>query len=93
LECIRKNQPINISKLSIKNFGPIHNIDIPNFGLEKKWIFLTGENGCGKSAIFRAISAAICNDHSHLVKGDYSNYEVYVNITEGIKVFKRNFFP
>ncbi|NVO21233.1 MAG: AAA family ATPase [Bacteroidetes bacterium] len=82
---------LNISKLTIKNFGPISNFDLPNFGLGKKWIFLTGENGCGKSAIFRAIAAAICNDHSYLTNGDYSNYEVSIHITDGQKTFNREF--
>lgn len=86
-----KESMINIGKLSIKNFGPIVNIDIHNFGLNKKWIFLTGENGCGKSAIFRAIASGICNDHTYLVKGDYSNYAVSLEITDGEKTFKRQF--
>lgn len=46
----------------IKNFGPIKNLAIDNIPSNCRWIFLTGENGSGKTSILRALAASICNN-------------------------------
>lgn len=46
----------------IKNFGPIKNLAIEDIPINCRWIFLTGENGSGKTSILRALAASICNN-------------------------------
>lgn len=57
---VRITKPFRITDFWIKGFTPIDKecsvTDIPN---TTKWIFLTGENGVGKSSILRAISLAV----------------------------------
>lgn len=88
---VLETSAVSLKSLRIINFGPIKEIDIPNFGMNKQWIFLTGENGGGKSAIFKAITSCLANDHKYLTKGDYSNYEVEIKLTSEQKEYKRKF--
>jgi predicted ATPase len=51
---------VKLHELKIADFGPIkslHIVDIPSYS---QWIFLTGENGTGKSSILRAVGTIIC---------------------------------
>lgn len=46
----------------ISNFGPVKDIsiDIPT---NSRWIFLTGENGSGKTSILKAIATGLCQNN------------------------------
>jgi len=57
----------------IDNFGPIKNLSINDIPPNCRWIFLTGENGSGKTSILRALAASICNnkDGSNKMVPDY----------------------
>lgn len=63
----------------ITNFGPIQkiNLEIP---LQSKWIFLTGENGSGKTSILKAIATGLCqnNDLEERIahKKNYGNFTI-----------------
>lgn len=50
-----------IRDLYVSNYGPINEIAIENILFSSQWIFLTGENGTGKTTILRSITTAICN--------------------------------
>jgi len=50
---------VAISKIIIKNYYDLQNIEIKEIRLSTKWIFLTGENGFGKTLILQAIVAAL----------------------------------
>ncbi len=47
--------PFSITDLSITKFQGIKQLDIKNILADTQWIFLTGENGFGKTSILRAI--------------------------------------
>lgn len=70
---------------SITNFGPIKNIsiDIPN---SSNWIFLTGENGSGKTSILKAIATGLCqnNDKEERIasKRLYGDFEINILISK-----------
>ncbi len=53
--------PISLVNIQIKNFGPIVNLDISEIPNNAQWIFLTGENGTGKTSILRAMATAFTN--------------------------------
>lgn len=51
--------PITIKGFEISKIPPIKNISISNIPINTKWIFLTGENGFGKTLILQAIVQVI----------------------------------
>lgn len=54
-------QPCRIKNMAINDFGAIdkRGIAINNLPIDASIIFLTGENGCGKTSILRAISLGL----------------------------------
>lgn len=70
---------------SITNFGPLKDIsiDIPN---NSNWVFLTGENGSGKTSILKAIATGLCqnNDKEKRIasKRYYGDFEITILISE-----------
>lgn len=70
--------PFSFKSIEIKNFQGIEDLVI-NDGLEDsndeqknlqnaQWIFLTGENGFGKTSILKAISVGLTNDENNQLK-------------------------
>lgn len=55
------NKPIKLNTVKIENYGPIKEVEIADIPFSSQWIFLTGENGTGKTSILRAITICICN--------------------------------
>ncbi|MBI5373521.1 MAG: AAA family ATPase [Sphingobacteriales bacterium] len=51
---------LKIEEVAVENYGPIKNILINEIPFSSQWVFLTGENGTGKTSILRAIATAIC---------------------------------
>lgn len=54
-------KPTKLKAIRIENYGPIKNVEITEIPYSSQWIFLTGENGTGKTSILRAITACLCN--------------------------------
>lgn len=50
---------LKIKSFEIKNYGPIKSLKLDDIPLKSQWIFLTGENGVGKSSILKALARAI----------------------------------
>ncbi len=48
-----------IKQIQIKDYQGIKNIQISNIPIDTQWIFLTGENGYGKTSILQAIAIAL----------------------------------
>lgn len=51
--------PCSLSSISITNFQGIKKLSIKDLPLKARWIFLTGENGFGKTSILRAIAKGL----------------------------------
>lgn len=66
----------------IKKFGPINNLTINDIPEGCRWIFLTGENGSGKTSVLRALAAAICNnnDNGNQIAPEYSDFKTEIGI-------------
>jgi predicted ATP-binding protein involved in virulence len=53
------NLPCALKSLSVKKFQGIKELSIDDLPLHARWIFLTGENGFGKTSILRAIAKGL----------------------------------
>lgn len=54
--------PISLKSIEIENFAGIKHTSLKDLPGDAQWIFLTGENGFGKTSVLRAIGTAISND-------------------------------
>ena len=54
--------PNALSRLYVADFQGIKHLTIDNIPLSSRWIFLTGENGFGKTSILRAIAKGLIGD-------------------------------
>ncbi|MBL7817816.1 MAG: AAA family ATPase [Saprospiraceae bacterium] len=76
-----------ISRLSISNFQGIDNLLVENIPLDAQWIFLTGNNGFGKTSVLRAIAKGLVGDEDFVSPLD-NNAKIFVNAIAYKKTFK-----
>lgn len=62
--------PLHLLDISIRNYQAIKEASITNLPADTKWIFLTGENGFGKTSVLRAIALGLCGFESYNPKKD-----------------------
>lgn len=55
-----------IKKILIKDFKGIKHTQLENLPSRAKWIFLTGENGFGKTSVLQAIAAGLAGMEEHM---------------------------
>jgi energy-coupling factor transporter ATP-binding protein EcfA2 len=58
--------PFAVSRLEVIDFQGITNLVIEHLPADKQWIFLTGENGFGKTSILKAMAKALVGDEALL---------------------------
>lgn len=83
--------PCAVKRLCVKNFHGI--IDLDNcFPVDARWIFLTGENAFGKTAILRALTIGLFGyiDDNRILLTDDENAQVGVEIFHHGKVIINN---
>lgn len=51
-----KQKPFYIKSFHIKDYGHINNMSIDNISFDNRWIFITGENGSGKTSLLKALA-------------------------------------
>jgi predicted ATPase len=54
-----KSKPSKIHSFKVWNFGPLKFAEISGVPVNNQWIFITGENGSGKTSMLRAIGTAL----------------------------------
>lgn len=54
-----KSKPSKLSKIVIKGYQDIKHTFIDNIPNDTQWIFLTGENGSGKTSILKALTTSL----------------------------------
>lgn len=69
--------PCSLSSIKIKSFNGIINSELTNLPSNAKWIFLTGENGYGKSSVLHAIALGLTNYPENI---NYFNSETEISI-------------
>lgn len=78
-----------LRSFKIRRFGKIRNLEIKDIPQGCRWIFLTGENGAGKTSILRALAAAISNNNDHgneVAKNDRDfNVQIGLETIAGVK--------
>ncbi|EGK00155.1 AAA family ATPase [Dysgonomonas gadei] len=74
------NKPIKLNSVKIENYGPIRKIEIQDIPFSSQWIFLTGENGTGKTSILRAITASICNRKINIDESCYGDFRINLDL-------------
>ncbi len=79
----------NLSRLYVANFQGIKELTIEHLSLNSRWIFLTGENGFGKTSVLRAIAKGFVGDES-FVQPMPSNAQIFLNGFINNKPFKGN---
>lgn len=76
-----------LRSIDIRNFGPIIKVSIKKLSPENTWIFLTGENGSGKTSILKAIAVALCknNDKGEIIatKKEYGKFKIVFDFHNG----------
>lgn len=53
------SRKLKIKSFEIENYGPIKSLKLDNIPINSQWIFLTGENGVGKSSVLKALARTI----------------------------------
>ncbi len=69
---IDKQKTYAIKQFKINNFKGIKNIHIQNIPTDTQWIFLTGENGYGKTSVLQALTIGLCGNEDNGVPLDKS---------------------
>jgi predicted ATP-binding protein involved in virulence len=70
--------PFALSRIEIFDFQGIKHLIISNIPLNAQWIFLTGENGFGKTSILRAIAKGLVGDEE-FVESLPKESRIYIN--------------
>jgi predicted ATPase len=78
----------SISKILINDFGAIksNGLGVAGLPIDSPFIFLTGENGSGKSSILRALTLAMVpdsNEHKVFIKNAEKNPRILVELNKG----------
>ncbi len=82
IENIKKNNKIKnvyINKLIINNYYSIQNTTIQEIPNEAKWIFLTGENGAGKTLILQSIAIGLYGKNEKSILPQKKETRIEVN--------------
>jgi predicted ATP-dependent endonuclease of OLD family len=88
-ENFNKDLPCALSRIFISNFQGIKALTISDLPLNSHWIFLTGENGFGKTSILRAIAKGLVGDENS-VEPLPATTTILLNAIINNKPFQRN---
>ncbi len=83
--------PFALSRLEVIDYQGIKHLMIENLPMDKPWIFLTGENGFGKTSILKALAKGFVGDEESIdwlpkqskirVQGNHSNQPFRIEAT------------
>ena len=73
--------PIALKSFRIKKYRGIIDTQIDNIPPDTQWIFLTGENGFGKTSLLRAIAKGLIGDEEKVTQIDF-NSKIVSSIVE-----------
>jgi predicted ATP-binding protein involved in virulence len=73
---IKSALPISLKSIEIENYAGIKKTGLKDLPSDAQWIFLTGENGFGKTSVLQAIAKAIYNDGIILSEQTSNDYKL-----------------
>jgi energy-coupling factor transporter ATP-binding protein EcfA2 len=89
---IKQPKPCTLKYLEVANYQGIKSLTINNLPIDAQWIFLTGENGFGKTSVLRAIAKGLVGDEERVTQIDHEtkllsavNYEGELIVEKGEK--------
>lgn len=86
-EFLQKDKlPFSLLGISIANFQGIKNTEISDLRPDARWIFVTGENGYGKTSLLQAIALGLCTDPD-LEKYSEQKTRISAKIQDHNKIF------
>ncbi|MNV07512.1 recombination protein F [compost metagenome] len=75
-----------LKSIRIKDYHNIKNLDIRNIPKKCKWIFITGENGSGKTSLLQSIAIGICrNQDKEEVINENKQTKIEIVLHNGVK--------
>ena len=71
--------PIAIKTIAVKNYLGIKDIYLENISTDSKWIFITGENGFGKTVFLQSLALGLfgTKDNDTSLLDDFSSHTVH----------------
>lgn len=81
---VKKILPIRLISLDIRNYKGIKHAQIDTIPADTHWIFLTGENGFGKSSVLQAITLGIWKGYDERPLVNESDNPV-INVQVGVQ--------
>ncbi len=83
----KHNLPFAIKQIHIQNFRGIYEIKLDKLPVDTQWIFLTGENGYGKTSFLQAIVVGLLGkkDEDKILVSDKDNTSIGIEFSENGK--------
>lgn len=75
----RKTKAVYLNGFSIKNYQGIKEAVLEDLPNQPNWIFLTGENGFGKTSLLRAIAAGLYGDAEDIILPKNKETKIILN--------------
>ncbi|MCE7990952.1 MAG: AAA family ATPase [Roseivirga sp.] len=77
-----------LRSFSINNFGPIKHLKVTDIPDGTQWIFLTGENGTGKTSILKGLATGLCrnNDDGEEIIMEYPDFLIDLSLKISDKI-------
>ncbi|MWB92737.1 AAA family ATPase [Flavobacterium sp. GA093] len=87
--------PSKIQSFQISNYGPIDCCNLKDIPVNTQWIFLTGENGVGKTSILKALATSIGHRKMNEIESkENKKFKVELNLTgktkDNIEVIRKD---
>lgn len=84
----KKIMPYALLSLEVENFRGIKHLKIDGIPADTKWIFLTGENGFGKTSILQQIAYSILNNSAGYLASERAFYFKSIIICDEVPFIK-----
>ncbi|MCI5166772.1 MAG: hypothetical protein D3903_11925 [Candidatus Electrothrix sp. GM3_4] len=78
----QKVKRVYLSGFQIKNFQGIKDAQLDNFPNNPSWIFLTGENGFGKTCLLKALAIGLYGDREDIITPHNKASKIKVSYTK-----------
>jgi len=73
--------PITLNTIDIFKYGILKDIHIENLPSNNQWIFITGENGTGKTTFLKALTYSLCNGPDVIARDEKHRYDFDTGVT------------